>query len=91
MPEKIWKQEISMEIMDSKNNLIRKYSSLDSIIKIDEGNVPPYWIRPQQILSTKKGAHRFTWDMHYTLLNETAIYPLQPLIGTLRPSLHRPG
>ncbi len=70
------KQEVTIEIRDSKNNLIRTYSSLDTLYKIPEGNVPPYWIRPQQILSADKGAHRFTWDMHYQPLNELASYPI---------------
>ena len=69
-------QNITLEIRDATNNLIRKYSNRDTMYKIPEGNVPPYWIRPHQILSSKKGSQRFTWDMHYTPLNETATYPI---------------
>jgi hypothetical protein len=43
---------------------------------IPDNNVPPYWIRPQQILSAKAGAHRFTWDMHYQPLNVPPTYPI---------------
>jgi len=27
--------------------------------------VPLYWPAPQMVLSTKKGMHRFAWDLHY--------------------------
>ncbi len=70
------KKEFTLEIRDSKNALIRKFSSRDSLYKTEPNNVPPYWIRPQQILSSSAGSHRFTWDMHYTPLNEPASYPI---------------
>jgi hypothetical protein len=70
------KQAVTMEIRDEKNKLIRKYSSLDSADKIPSDNVPPYWIRPQQILSSKQGSHRFTWDMHYQPLSDSAYFPM---------------
>jgi hypothetical protein len=38
--------------------------------------VPPYWIRPQQILSGNAGSHRFTWDIHYQPLNVPPSYPI---------------
>jgi hypothetical protein len=28
-------------------------------------NTPDYWIRPPQVLSSKAGLHRFTWDLRY--------------------------
>ena len=43
---------------------------------IPPNNVPSYWIRPQQILSAKSGAHRFMWDMHYQPLNVPPSYPI---------------
>lgn len=70
------KKEVTLEIRDGKNNLIRKYTSLDSEYKIPENNVPPYWIRPQEILSAKAGSHRFTWDMHYAPLDEPVNFPI---------------
>jgi len=69
-------QEAILEIRDSKNNLVRRYSSLDKPAPDNPGNVPPYWIRPQQILSSKAGSHRFTWDMHYTPMDDPASYPI---------------
>jgi hypothetical protein len=69
-------KEVSLEIRDAKNNLIRSYSNLDTLYTIPANNVPPYWIRPQLILLAKAGSHRFTWDLHYDPLNEPASYPI---------------
>ena len=55
---------------------IRKYSSGDSLYKIGNVNIPHYWIRPQQILSTEPGHHRFVWDMRYAPLNMPPSYPI---------------
>ncbi len=67
---------ISLEISDAKNNVVRKYSSNDTLYKIGDVNIPHYWIRPQQILSAQAGSHRFMWDMHYTPLNIPPSYPI---------------
>jgi photosystem II stability/assembly factor-like uncharacterized protein len=67
---------ISLEILDAKNTVVRKYSSLDTMYKIGDVNIPHYWIRPQQILSAAAGSHRFIWDMHYTPLNIAPSYPI---------------
>jgi len=41
----------------------------DEICKQDprapDCNVPLYWAAPQMVLSTRKGMHRFTWDLHF--------------------------
>ncbi len=67
---------VQLEILDSKGNIIRKYTSADTLYKIPPNNVPPYWIRPQQILSGRAGSHRFMWDMHYQPLNVAPNYPI---------------
>lgn len=60
---------VTLEIHDADNHLVRRYSSADkpeSLEKIAASNpIPMYWVRPQQILSTEAGMHRFVWDMHY--------------------------
>ncbi len=61
------------------NRLIRTYSNKDSLYKIPPNNVPPYWIRPQQILSAREGSHRFMWDMHYQPLNVPPAYPISAI------------
>jgi photosystem II stability/assembly factor-like uncharacterized protein len=82
--------EVILEIRDAKNTLIRKYSSADTMYKIPEGNVPTYWIRPQQILSAKKGSHRFTWDLRYMPFNETASYPIGAIYMNTAPDPNSP-
>lgn len=67
---------VLLEILDSKGNVIRRYSSSDTLYTVPKNNVPPYWIRPQQILSGKAGSHRFMWDMHYQPLNLPATYSI---------------
>ncbi len=61
---------VTLEILDSKARLVRRYSSADPIKPIDPANltIPTFWIRPPQILSGEPGMHRFIWDMHYTPL-----------------------
>jgi hypothetical protein len=57
--------EVQLQVLDMNNNIIRSYSSKDTMYQMPPNNVPPYWIRPQEILSGKPGNHRFTWDLHY--------------------------
>jgi len=67
---------VTLEIKDAAGKLVRTYSSNDLPITIPPGNVPLYWIRPQQILSAAAGQHRFLWDMHYTPLNTVPSFPI---------------
>ena len=32
--------------------------------------LPLYWPAPQQVLSARAGAHRFTWDLRYDPIGE---------------------
>ncbi len=81
---------ISLEILDAKNNVVRKYSSLDTMYKIGDVNIPHYWIRPQQILSSGAGSHRFMWDMHYTPLNVPPSYPISATYMNTAPEATSP-
>ncbi len=59
-------QSVTLEVLTTTGELIRKYSSADPPEKMLEGvNVPEYWVRPPQVLSGAAGMHRFTWDLHY--------------------------
>jgi photosystem II stability/assembly factor-like uncharacterized protein len=81
---------ISLEILDAKNNVVRKYSSLDTLYKIGDVNIPHYWIRPQQILSGEAGSHRFMWDIHYTPLNIPPSYPISATYMNTAPEATSP-
>jgi hypothetical protein len=77
---------ITLDIMDSAGNIIRHYSSGDSMYKIPPVNIPLYWIRPQQLLSADSGSHRFLWDMHYTPLQVPASYSIGAVVGETPPA-----
>ena len=58
---------IVMEIFDSSNKLIRRFSSDDKPLPYDENKLrfPTYWLRPPQILPNEAGMQRFVWDLQY--------------------------
>ncbi len=82
--------EVTLEVFDAVGKSVRKYSSKDTLYKIPEVNIPLYWIRPQQILSTEAGSHRFLWDMHFTPLNEPASYPMTAIYQNTGPAATSP-
>jgi hypothetical protein len=53
--------------------------------KIPDVNIPLYWIRPQQMLSTNAGMQRFLWDFHYEPLNESPSYPIAAVKNNTAP------
>jgi photosystem II stability/assembly factor-like uncharacterized protein len=58
---------IALEIVDSNDKVVRRYSSADKPEPVIEKDldVPTYWIRPFQPLSASAGMHRFVWDLRY--------------------------
>jgi hypothetical protein len=58
---------VTLEILDSNGKLVRRYASDDKPEPVNEKeqNIPTYWIRPPQRLSTDAGMQRFVWDLHY--------------------------
>jgi photosystem II stability/assembly factor-like uncharacterized protein len=83
-------REVVLEIKDAKGNLIRRYSSNDTLYKVPEVDIPLYWIRPQKILSNQKGAHRLVWDLHYQPLNIPASYPMTAVFENTAPAYTSP-
>jgi photosystem II stability/assembly factor-like uncharacterized protein len=81
---------VKLEIMNAKADIIRTYTSNDTLYTIPEVNIPLYWIRPQQILAATAGAHRFLWDMRYTPLNTPAAYPMTAIIHNTPPDATAP-
>jgi len=85
---------VTLEVFDRSNKLVRRYSSNDKPEPIDpELDVPTYWIRPQQILASTAGMHRFVWDLHYpppdalaheypisAIYRNTPRYPIGPAV-----------
>jgi photosystem II stability/assembly factor-like uncharacterized protein len=60
---------VLLEILDSSNKIVARFSSSDKPDDIEaigkEVNIPTYWIRRPQILSTEPGMQRFVWNLHY--------------------------
>ena len=81
---------VTLEIINDKGALIRTFSSQDTLYKIPAVNIPLYWIRPQQIVSTEAGAHRFLWDMKYTPLNVAPQYPIAAVVHNTVPESTAP-
>ncbi|HWY40689.1 MAG TPA: hypothetical protein VNX27_07820 [Chthoniobacterales bacterium] len=84
---------VTIEIKDSKGQSVRKYSSGDTPQKYDPKKlrIPEYWIRPLQSVSTKAGAHRFLWDMHYDPVpNVEPEYPMSATYQNTAPAATSP-
>lgn len=84
------KSNVTLEIFDSKGNSIRKFSSNDTLYKIPPVDIPLYWIRPQTILSNKKGGHRMIWDLHYQPINTPASFPMTAVYENTPPAATSP-
>lgn len=58
---------IVLEIYDSANKLVRKYSSDDKPLQVDWNriNPPDYWAKPFQSLKNESGMQRFVWNLQY--------------------------
>ena len=81
---------VTLDILDATGKPVRHYSSADTPYTVPDVNIPTYWIRPQQILSAKAGAHRFIWDLHYQPLNVPASYPISAIYANTAPSATSP-
>jgi photosystem II stability/assembly factor-like uncharacterized protein len=82
--------DVTLEISDSKGNLVRKFSSADKPYIKPQDNIPDYWVRPQEMLSKTKGAHRFIWDLHYTPVDVTPTYPMGAVYQKTAPNTNSP-
>jgi photosystem II stability/assembly factor-like uncharacterized protein len=60
---------VVLEIYDSTNKLVRRFSSADNPTPVNEKDlrVPMYWVRPPRVLPARAGMQRFVWDLHYPL------------------------
>ncbi len=76
---------VTLDITDAKGQVVRSYSSNDTMYKIPPVNIPLYWVRKQQVLSAEAGSHRFLWDLHYAPLNLPAAYPISAVYGNTAP------
>jgi photosystem II stability/assembly factor-like uncharacterized protein len=85
----------TLEILDAKGQLVRRYSSADKPEPVNEKDldIPTYWVRPPRVLSAAAGSHRFVWDLHYpppeggrrsypiaAIYHDTPSHPLGPWV-----------
>jgi photosystem II stability/assembly factor-like uncharacterized protein len=58
---------VTLEVFDDAGKLVRRFSSADKPEPVNDKdlNIPTYWIRPEQIVSSDAGMHRFVWNLHY--------------------------
>jgi len=83
-------EEVVLEIVDAKGQLVRRFSSKDTLYNIPAVNIPLYWIRPQQKLSREAGGHRFVWDLRYIPLNVSPSYPIAAVFENTSPAPSSP-
>jgi len=59
---------LTIEILDPAGDLVRKYSSEDKAppVNPDTLNIPAFWVRTPESLSTAAGMHRWIWDLRPT-------------------------
>jgi photosystem II stability/assembly factor-like uncharacterized protein len=80
---------VTVEIKTKTGELVRRYSSDDTPVIPDPKKlkIPSYWIRSFAVLSSKRGLHRFLWDMHYTpLAGVEPEYPMSAIYCDTAPS-----
>ena len=59
---------LTLEVLDPAGEVVRKYSSEDKppAVNLDTLNIPAYWVRTPEPLSTSAGMHRWVWDLRPT-------------------------
>ncbi len=78
---------VTLEIFDGVGKLARRYSGTDPVLPIDPMlDIPKYWVRPPQAVSSAAGMHRFLWDMHYPPTPDLKPrYPMQAIFHDTGP------
>lgn len=82
--------DVTLEILNAAGKVVRTFSTHDKPYELPPSNTPPYWIRPQQILSGNAGAHRFVWDMHYTPSDAPVRFPIAAIYQNTAPDATSP-
>lgn len=59
---------LTLEVLDPAGEVVRKYSNEDKppAVNLDTLNIPAYWVRTPEPLSTSAGMHRWVWDLRPT-------------------------
>ena len=56
---------VTLEIMNGNGETVRKFSSDDKATPVDPNtlDIPAFWVRTPPVLSTRRGMHRWVWDL----------------------------
>jgi photosystem II stability/assembly factor-like uncharacterized protein len=59
---------VTLEILDPAGEVVRKFSSEDkrTPVNLETLNIPAYWVRTPESLSTAAGMNRWIWDLRST-------------------------
>jgi photosystem II stability/assembly factor-like uncharacterized protein len=59
---------VTIEIADPAGEIVRRYSSEDkpAAVNVETLNIPAYWVRMPESVSTAAGMHRWIWDLRPT-------------------------
>ncbi len=55
-------KEVTLDILDEKANLVRRFSSADKPAKRGPGAIADRWLSKPEIVATGPGMHRFVWN-----------------------------
>jgi hypothetical protein len=77
---------VTIEILDAKNQVVRKFSSNDvpelTPEQLNKQLIPVYWVRMPENPGTTAGMHRFIWDLRYpSPTSVTHEYPITAVPG----------
>ena len=75
------RQALVLEVLDAGGAVVRRYRSDDSpqptAEELARELIPPYWVKPPQVLPGRAGMHRWVWDLHYPApVSATRGYPI---------------
>jgi photosystem II stability/assembly factor-like uncharacterized protein len=70
-----------LEVLDAGGTVVRRYRSDEApqpgTEELARELIPPYWLKPPQVLPATAGVHRWVWDLHYPApVSATRGYPI---------------
>ena len=75
------RQPLVLEVLDAGGTVVRRYRSDEAAQpgteELARELIPPYWLKPPQVLPATAGVHRWVWDLHYPApVSATRGYPI---------------
>ena len=74
---------VELDIVPPDGVVFNRFLSTDRPPVVDEKRlqIRPDWVRPAQVISAKRGMHRFVWDLHLPPVGEPTTYPIAAIRG----------